>query len=118
MRLRVDTYKFVEVVLATGVMLSLLILLWGSYLLLTHPQNAVEPGQIVQPGSIWHILTGVTQLDPTATINLGLLVLLIAPIARVTATLISFALERNNKYASIAALVLVVLLLSATLRPR
>jgi uncharacterized membrane protein len=64
------------------------------------------------PGHIADILSGVVKLDPIATINLGLLVLLMVPVARVIAAMIAFAVQGERKYVLIALIVLAVLTVS------
>lgn len=105
--MRVDINKLVAAALGTGVALSLVILLWGSVVMLLRP----EPGG--PPGSILHILKGTAHLSPSATVNLGLLVLLITPVARVVAALVGFAIQRDRKYVLISLAVLGILALSA-----
>ena len=104
---RPDVNKFVQIALSAGVLLSFLILIWGSALFLVRP----APGEM--PRSIPAILRGVAQLDPAATISLGLLVLLITPVARVIAAMIGFVLEGDRKYALISLGVLAILVLAA-----
>lgn len=114
-REKLDIHKYVGPVLATGVLLSLIVLLWGALLYLTHgPHHAVAAAPM-KPGSILVILRGVVQLDPTSTINLGLLILLITPVARIIAALIAFAIEGDRRYVLISLAVLAILALSALL---
>lgn len=107
--MRTDVNKCVQIVLTTGVLLSMAILLWGSFLLLMHPE---PPGP---PGSIPDIIRGLIALDPSATVNLGLLVLLLTPVVRVFVAMIAFTLEGDRKYALVSLAVLIILALSATL---
>lgn len=109
--MRADVNKFVSAALTTGVVLSLVVLLYGSVLFLAHPRAALAS----EPVSIVQILRGVTRLDPIATINLGLLILLLTPIARVISALIAFAIDKDKKYTLISLAVLTVLIISAVL---
>jgi uncharacterized membrane protein len=101
--MRADVNKFVAAVLSTGVLLSLVLLIWGGILMLTHP------GPHTAPGSIGHVLTGFIHLNPVATVNLGLLVLLLTPVARVIAAMLAFAIEKDRRYAIISFIVLAIL---------
>lgn len=105
--MRMDVNRHIELVLTVGVILSLVILTWGSILLMG------KSASIGTPGSISDILRGVIRLDPSATINLGLLVLLITPVARVAAAMIAFIAEKDRKYALVSLAVLVILAISA-----
>jgi uncharacterized membrane protein len=103
-----DLNKYVGTVLATGVLLSFIILVWGSILYLTHP-GAPPVGRTLPA-----ILGGALSLNPSATINLGLLVLLLTPVARIIAAMIGFALERSWKFVLISLTVLIILSISTT----
>jgi uncharacterized membrane protein len=48
-------------------------------------------------------------MEPTAIIQLGIVLLIATPIARVLLTLIAFAVRRDRMYVLISALVLVLL---------
>jgi uncharacterized membrane protein len=54
----------------------------------------------------------LTRLEPLAVSQLGLLVLLATPVARVAASVVGFALERDRLYVVITLAVLTVLLTS------
>lgn len=70
----------------------------------------VEPGD---PRTIAGILHGAaTTMHPRAWIQLGLLILLLTPVARVVLLLGAFALQRDALYVGIATVVLLVLVAS------
>lgn len=54
----------------------------------------------------------LTALEPLAITQLGLLVLLATPVARVAASVVGFALEGDRLYTAITAAVLLILLTS------
>jgi uncharacterized membrane protein len=56
--------------------------------------------------------TRLAALEPLAVCQLGLLVLLATPVARVAASVVGFALERDRLYAAITLAVLAILLAS------
>ncbi|MEN6370958.1 MAG: DUF1634 domain-containing protein [Armatimonadota bacterium] len=105
--MRADVNRYVEVVLTTGVILSLVILAFGSVLLMA------KPAPVGVPGSILDILKGVIRLNPSAIINLGLLVLLLTPVVRVITAMIAFFAEKDRKFALVSLTVLVILIVSA-----
>jgi uncharacterized membrane protein len=105
--MKADVNRLVGFALTSGVVLSLVILAFGSILFLMHPVPQAAPG------SIPNILRGVARLDPVATINLGLLVLILTPVLRIIAALIAFAMERNLRYVIISVTVLTILAVSA-----
>ncbi len=61
------------------------------------------PSQLMQ-----HVMQG----QATALIELGILILIATPVARVAFLVIAFALERDHMYVGVSALVLVILLYS------
>jgi uncharacterized membrane protein len=60
------------------------------------------------------IVTGAVSLRANSLIQLGLLVLVLTPVARVVFSLIAFAEQRDRLYVVLAGIVLVVLALSLT----
>jgi len=66
-----------------------------------------EPARLRSLGAILH---GVAHLDSLAIAQLGLLLLIATPVARVALSLVGFGLERDRKYQLITAIVLVILL--------
>jgi uncharacterized membrane protein len=61
------------------------------------------------------MLKGVASLDPTATINLGLLILLLTPVVRIIAAGIAFVMERAYKFALVSLGVLAILSVSTVI---
>lgn len=104
--MKADVNRYVQVVMTIGVVLSFVLLVWGSILLLVSGKTELAA---MSPGHIAAILRGAVKLDPIATINLGLFVLLMVPVARVIAAMIAFIIQRDRKYALIALIVLAVL---------
>lgn len=105
--MRTDVNRFVELVLTTGVVMSLVILTFGSILIM------VKPVPVGVPGSIADILKGVIRLNASAIINLGILVMLLTPVVRVIAAMIAFFVEKDRKYALVSLTVLIILAISA-----
>jgi uncharacterized membrane protein len=54
----------------------------------------------------------LASLEPAAIAQLGLITLLATPVARVAASVVGFALERDRVYAAITTAVLLILLIS------
>ena len=63
-------------------------------------------------GGISGLASGLASGSPASVLQLGLIVLLATPVARVIASVILFAAERDGKYVAITLIVLCVLLLS------
>jgi uncharacterized membrane protein len=59
--------------------------------------------------SLGSILHGALALRPRSVIQLGVLLLIATPIARVALSLVGFALERDRMYVLITAIVLITL---------
>jgi uncharacterized membrane protein len=62
--------------------------------------------------SIGGIVAGALRRDSRAVVQLGLLLLIATPIARVCFSLVAFVLQRDRLYVGITAIVLAVLLFS------
>lgn len=113
----------IEVALArllqTGVGLAgLVVLLGGIRFLLTHagahPQYGTfsgEPGDLSRVGGI---IRAAEAFRGRGLIQLGLLLLIATPVARVAFSLVAFMLERDRTYVVLTAFVLVLLLASLT----
>lgn len=103
--------------LRAGVLLAAAVVLAGGILYLAqhHSQpvsyHAFHPG-----GNDTRTLSGVVQsamhLQSIGLIQLGLLLLIATPIARVAFAIVGFALERDRLYAIVSSIVLVILIYS------
>ncbi len=62
--------------------------------------------------SVSGILAGAAALEPAALIQLGLILLIATPIARVAFSLVAFALQRDVTYVLVTAVVLGILVFS------
>jgi uncharacterized membrane protein len=58
------------------------------------------------------LLSGLSAADPVAIIELGTLILILTPIARVLVSLYAFLVDRNWKYVTVTALVIGAICLS------
>jgi uncharacterized membrane protein len=101
--------------LQIGVAIATIVVLFGSVLLLARQGHAVvdlhvfrgASERLTSVGSIAHFaLSG----DPLAIIQLGLVLLIATPIARVALTLAAFVLQRDWLYTGLTGLVLGILL--------
>jgi uncharacterized membrane protein len=100
-----------------GVILAAATVLAGGTLYLAH--DATTPvdystfrGETPDLRSIPGIARHALSLDPRALIQLGILLLILTPVARVALSIAVFALQRDGTYVAITLLVLAVLLLS------
>jgi uncharacterized membrane protein len=71
-------------------------------------------GEPAELRSVTGVLTGIRDGHPEALIQLGLLLLVATPIARVALSVVAFALERDWLYAAITLLVFALLVTSIT----
>ena len=101
--------------LQTGVLLASAVVLIGGFLYLhAHAGTtrdysifAGEPASLRHPAELLRLLmTG----DPAAIVQLGVLLLIATPIARVVFAAIGFAVERDRLYVAISLVVLAVLI--------
>ncbi len=103
--------------LQAGVLLASLVVLIGGVLYVhSHaaaPMNyrvfASEPAFLRHPGQLFGNLGAG---DGAAIVQLGILLLIATPIARVVFAVIAFAIERDRLYVGVSLFVLAVLLLS------
>ena len=103
--------------LQIGVLLASTVVLVGGILYLRgHPGSAVdyrvfigEPAGLRSPVALLRLLVAG---DPTALIEVGVLLLIATPIARVVFAVVAFALERDRLYVAVSLTVLAVLLAS------
>jgi uncharacterized membrane protein len=107
----------VGTLLRTGVILAAAVVLVGAVLYLSRhgheiPDYAVFHGEPESLKSPADIIQGVMQLNARAIIQLGLLLLIATPVARVAFSAIAFAIERDGMYVVITLIVLAVLLFS------
>ncbi|MBV8896722.1 MAG: DUF1634 domain-containing protein [Acidobacteriaceae bacterium] len=112
-----DIERAVSIVLGTGVSIAAAVaFLGGVYFLLRHGGERVNYRAFTgQPSIDRHadqIINGAFSGRARSIIQLGILLLIATPIARVAASLVGFALEGDRKYVVITAIVLSVLLYS------
>jgi uncharacterized membrane protein len=110
-----DAEQLIGRLLQTGVLLAAAVTLVGGALLLAqHGSSAPafsdfrgQPGNLT---SIIGILRGVRAGQSDAIVQLGIVLLIATPIARVAFTLVVFALQRDRIYVFITLFVLMLLL--------
>ncbi len=112
---RVDT--IIGNLLRVGVLLAALVVLAGGGLYLAQRGSTVpdyrlfhgEPASLRGPSGI---LKEARELDGPGLIQLGLLLLLATPVARVAVSVVAFTLQRDPIYVAVTLIVLAVLLYS------
>ena len=107
----------IAAMLRFGVTLAACVVLAGGLLYLRHPSRAIpDYAHFRNSGTglttVSGIFTGAMHLDPFSIIQLGLLVLIATPVARVVFCVAGFARQRDRIYISISAMVLAILLYS------
>ncbi|HZS54090.1 MAG TPA: DUF1634 domain-containing protein [Bryobacteraceae bacterium] len=112
-----DIEQMISVLLRTGVLIAgAVVLAGGIYYLFRHGSEQVNFTQFVsQPAIDRHageIIKGALFGRARSIVQLGILLLIATPIARVAFALVGFAIERDRKYVLITAIVLAVLLYS------
>jgi len=111
------TQAIIGSLLRTGVLLSAAIVLIGACLLLgraghSSPTYSTFRGEPAQLRTLAGIAHGTRRGEPGAVIQLGLLLLIATPVARVLFSAFAFAFERDWMYVLITLIVLSVLLFS------
>jgi len=107
----------ISVLLRSGVMLSaLVVLLGGACFLWRHGGERADYHQFHATTESYRSIRGVIQAagpsDCRVVIQLGLLLLILTPIARVAFSMIAFRLERDWTYVWLTSIVLVILVYS------
>jgi uncharacterized membrane protein len=111
----------ISTMLRIGVLLSSVIVLAGGiYYLFKYgsqqPEYGVFRGEPERFRSVGGIIGAVMQLSSRGIIELGLLLLIATPIARVAFSLVSFAREKDRTYVVVTLIVLVILLFNLFVR--
>ena len=109
--------EIIGILLRTGVTIAAVIV-FGAAIPYLLQHGASKPDYHVfrgEPGELRHIsgiLHGARALEPAAIIQLGLLLLIATPVARVAFSVVAFAEERDWLYVAITLIVLGLLLFS------
>ena len=119
--------KILGIVLRSGVILSGAIIATGTALFIanhslddTSAYLAYNPSLIPHgnfPVTLSSIASGLASLDPPSIIQLGFLVLLATPVARVALSLLLFAAEKDTRFVYLTGAVLAILLFSILATP-
>ena len=101
--------------LQAGVILaSIVVIIGGTFLLARHGAEgaafSVFRGDSSPLRSVGATLHGALHGDPGAIVQLGLVLLIATPVARVALTLAAFVAQRDRLYVAMTALVLLLLL--------
>ncbi len=103
--------------LRIGLTLATLVVVMGAALLLRHPLAAVPDYAHFHAGdpalrSVTGILQGAIDLTPRSVIQLGLILLIATPVARVLFCIVGFARQKKSLYVAVSTIVLAVLVYS------
>ena len=109
--------RYIGIILRTGMLLSASMVLIGSVLFLTQhglgkPDFHEFRGEPKHMTSVRMIVQDAAHGQPLSIIQLGLLLLIVTPIARVVFSVAAFAWERDYLYVGFSLTVLLVLLYS------
>lgn len=105
--------------LRVGVFVATIVAVIGGVLFLA--RHGLEPargrvfqGEPPELRSVSAILRGALALRPDAVVQLGLLLLIATPVARVAMSLVAFILQRDRVYVVVTSIVLALLIFSLT----
>jgi uncharacterized membrane protein len=109
----------VAAMLRFGVTLSALVVLAGGLLYLRHPWLKIPDyshfhAVVNSLCTVTGIVGGAIHLQPRSIIQLGLVLLIATPVARVIFCVAGFARQRNLLYVVVSSVVLIVLIFSLT----
>jgi uncharacterized membrane protein len=105
--------------LRIGVIVATIVAVIGGVLLLAQRGLAPASGHVFsgeppELRSVGGILRGAAALHPDAIVQLGLVLLIATPVARVAMSLVAFVLQRDRVYVVVTTIVLAVLIFSLT----
>ena len=110
--------------LRTGVLASLVLVVGGTVVTLTHHSEYLKPGvsfhRFVEPSnavphSLAGMAAGLKSFSGTSIVVLGILLLIATPVVRVGVSIFAFIYQRDRLYTLITATVFCLLLLSFVL---
>ena len=109
-----DVEQFIGRMLQAGVLAATIVTLVGGALLLSQhgsarPTYSVFRGEPAHLTSIGGIIRGVREMRSEAIVQLGIVLLIATPVARVAFTLVAFVLQRDRVYIALTTLVLALL---------
>ncbi len=99
--------RYVRIVLLAGMVVSVSTMVIGLLLYALNPHGWEEVSL-----SLGEIVEGLTEGNPIAVIDLGIVLLIATPLARVVAALGAFAAGRETKFVMVSLIVLFVILLA------
>lgn len=110
-----DVEQFIGRMLQLGVLVATIVTVIGGVLLLvqhgssspTYSEFRGEPAYLT---SIGGIVRGVREMRSESIVQLGILLLIATPVARVAFTLVAFVLQRDRVYVVLTTIVLALLL--------
>jgi uncharacterized membrane protein len=100
--------------LRIGVLIAAAVTIVGGIAFMIHhgslvPDHSVFRGQPEMLSTLTGVIAGALALEPAAIVQLGIVLLIATPVARVLLTLIAFAIQRDWMYVLISAVVLALL---------
>ncbi len=108
----------IGILLRLGVLLAGSVVLFGAIVYVTRNGSAALPdyksfhGETMQLSTVKGILAGCREFRGRAIIQLGLLLLIATPVARVVFAVVAFALEKDKLYVVFTLIVLSILMFS------
>ncbi len=117
-----DLEKTLGNLLRFGVLVSAIVVIIGSGFHLAHhgttsPDYGVFEAEPAELNHVSGIVLGSVHLEPDALIQLGLLLLLATPVARVAFSVFAFACQRDWLYVQFTLVVLAILVYSIIFGP-
>jgi uncharacterized membrane protein len=109
--------QFLGNLLRAGVVIATVVVVIGGVLYLARhafevADRRVFVGEPAQMRSIGGIIRGVAAGQAAAIVQLGLVLLIATPVARVALSLVAFLLQRDRVYVFVTAIVLAILIFS------
>ena len=112
-----QTESVIGSLLRVGVLVAATVVGCGGIVYLLHhgtsmPEYGVFEGEPAEMTSVNCILSAALSFQARGIIQLGLLILIATPVARVVFSIVAFALERDTTYVVVTLIVLAILIFS------
>jgi uncharacterized membrane protein len=114
-----QTESVIGTLLRVGVLIAATVVACGGIVFMVHhgtsnPEYGVFQGEPAELRSVAGIIRAAVSFQALGVIQLGLLILIATPVARVAFSVVAFALERDALYVVVTLIVLGVLIFSLT----
>jgi len=110
-----NVYAGVFHALTIGMVISTTLFAIGVLLALFRTHGAPRTIDVLRPNPPGELFAGVFALDPIAIMRLGTVAMILTPVARVVASIVAFAVDRDYRFVAITSFVLAAIVCTVVL---